>query len=82
MPDDLTEAPTKLQRWLDVVAYLAARRLPVSTEELWQNVPAYAAGVDGSKKEKARVRRTFERDKDELRDLGIPIETVQYGQLR
>lgn len=74
----MSDSPSKLQRWLDVVAYLAARRLPVSTEELWKNVPAYTAGLQGSKKEKARVRRTFERDKDELRELGIPIETVQY----
>ena len=75
----MSDAPTKLQRWLDVVAFLASRRYPVSTEELWSNVPAYAAGVDGSKQEKQRVRRTFERDKDELRELGIPIETVQYS---
>lgn len=74
----MSDAPTKLQRWLDVVAYLAGRRLPVSTEELWENVPAYAPGLEGSRKEKARVRRTFERDKDELRELGIPIETVEY----
>ncbi len=70
--------PTKLQRWLDLVACLAARRLPVSTEDLWRNVPAYSPGLEGSDTEKARVRRTFERDKDELRELGIPIETVQY----
>jgi len=75
MPD----APTKLQRWLDVVAYLASHRFPVSTEDLWSNVPAYEVGVGGSKREKQRVRRTFERDKDELRELGIPIETVQYS---
>jgi len=74
----MSAAPTKLQRWLDVVGYLATRRLPVSTEDLWSQVPAYAPGVDGSEKEKQRVRRTFERDKDELRALGIPIETVQY----
>lgn len=74
----MSDSPTKLQRWLDVVAYLAGRRLPMSTEELWENVPAYAPGLEGSKKEKARVRRTFERDKDELRALGIPIETVEY----
>lgn len=75
----MSDAPTKLQRWLDVVAYLASRRFPVSTEDLWSNVPAYAAGVDGATQEKQRVRRTFERDKDELRELGIPIETVQYS---
>jgi proteasome accessory factor B len=72
-------APTKLQRWLDVVAYLAGRRLPVSTEELWRAVPAYGAGLEGTEKEKQTVRRMFERDKDELRKLGIPIDTVPYS---
>lgn len=71
--------PTKLQRWLDVIAYLAGRRLPVSTEQLWEAVPAYRAGLDGSEREKQTVRRMFERDKDELRRLGIPIETVPYS---
>lgn len=70
--------PTKLQRWLDVVAFLASRRLPVSTETLWSNVPAYAAGADGTGKQKASVRRMFERDKKELRSMGIPIETVEF----
>jgi proteasome accessory factor B len=74
MPD----SPTKLQRWLDVVSFLASRRIPASTEELWSNVPAYAPGLDGADKAKRAVRRTFERDKDELRALGIPIETVSY----
>lgn len=74
----MPNAPSKLQRWLDVVSFLAGRRLPVATEELWRNVPAYARGVDGTEKEKQTVRRMFERDKDELRTLGIPIETVEY----
>jgi proteasome accessory factor B len=34
--------------------------------------------VDGDEKARASVRRKFERDKDELRDFGIPIETVPY----
>jgi proteasome accessory factor B len=71
--------PTKLQRWLDVVAFLAARRFPVSTEDLWSNVPSYAAGVDGEAKDKAAVRRMFERDKEELKELGIPIQTVTFS---
>ncbi|MDZ7778381.1 MAG: WYL domain-containing protein [Gemmatimonadota bacterium] len=72
-------SPTKLQRWLDVVAYLAGRRLPVATEDLWKAVPAYRPGLEGTDGEKQKVRRMFERDKDELRDLGIPIETVSYS---
>ena len=71
--------PTKLQRWLDVIAYLAGRRLPVTVEQLWEAVPAYRAGLEEDEKQKQTVRRMFERDKDELRGLGIPIETVDFS---
>jgi proteasome accessory factor B len=72
-------SPTKLQRWLDIIAYLVGRRLPVSADELMRNVPAYAGrweSADDTTRESAR--RSFERDKDELRALGIPIRTVHY----
>lgn len=71
-------SPTKLQRWLDVIAHLASRHYPVSREDLWTSVPSYAPGVHGASKDKESVRRMFERDKDELRELGIPIETVEF----
>jgi predicted DNA-binding transcriptional regulator YafY len=70
---------TKLQRWLDLVAYLANRRFPVAVEDLRENIPAYSLDPDATEKEKESSRRKFERDKDELRDLGIPIETVDYS---
>ena len=73
MPDSIT----KTQRWLDLLAYLVSRRLPVPVDELMQRVPAYAEKWrDGDETSRASVRRMFERDKDELRGLGIPIETV------
>lgn len=75
-----SSSPTKLQRWLDIIAYLVGRRLPVSADELMRGVPAYAdrwASDDRTVRESAR--RGFERDKDELRRLGIPIRTVQYS---
>jgi proteasome accessory factor B len=76
----MADKPTKkLQRWLDIIAYLVGRRLPVSADELMRNVPAYAerwASDDPRQHEAAR--RGFERDKDELRRLGIPIRTIPY----
>jgi proteasome accessory factor B len=72
-------SPTKLQRWLDLVAYLAGRHFPVPVEDLRQNVPAYALDPDADDREKETVRRMFERDKDELRGLGIPIETGEFS---
>ncbi len=61
----------KLQRWLDLLAALLRHRFPVSFEQLIAEVPAYAAEQNSESR-----RRTFERDKDELRTFGVPIETV------
>jgi len=70
---------TKTQRWLDLVAYLVGRRLPVSVEEIMAHVPAYdEKWREGDETTRASVRRAFERDKDELRSAGIPIDTVRY----
>ena len=64
--------PPKLQRWLDLLTALLARRYPATFEELIRDVPAYAAGDQSDETR----RRMFERDKDELRAFGIPIETL------
>jgi proteasome accessory factor B len=61
----------KIQRWIDLLASLLRRRFPASLEELARDVPGYTLGQN-----KVALRRTFERDKDELRAFGIPIETV------
>ena len=71
MPD----AITKTQRLLDLIAYLVGRRVPVSVEQILENVPAYALPEDADDTARASTRRMFERDKDELRELGIPLET-------
>jgi len=68
------ETHSKLQRWTDLIAALLARRLGASFLELARDVPAYSQGA--SEEHKESVKRTFERDKDELRDFGIPIETL------
>ena len=75
----MSDSITKTQRWLDLLAYLVSRRLPVAVDDLMQHVPAYAEKWrDGDDTARASVRRMFERDKDELRSLGIPIETVSH----
>lgn len=63
----------KLQRWIDLLAALLRRHYPVPFDEIMADVPAYQAG------EKESVRRRFERDKDELRAFGIPLETIRDG---
>lgn len=76
----MTENISKVQRWLDLIAYLIGRHFPVPVEELMERLPAYARDWRaGEETARASVRRKFERDKDELRDLGIPLETVNYS---
>lgn len=72
------ERITKAQRWLDLIACLLGRRTPMTVEEIFEAVPAYRmdAAPEGEPDE-ASVRRKFERDKDELREFGIPIDTVE-----
>lgn len=76
----MSERITKVQRWLDLVAYLVGRRLPVTVEEIMEGVPSYAEKWRSEDKTaRASTRRTFERDKDELRELGIAIETTRFS---
>jgi proteasome accessory factor B len=70
----MTPRITKVQRWLDLLVYLLGRRTPATVEEVFAHVPAYGGG-DASPDS---LRRKFERDKEELRRLGIPLETVSY----
>ncbi len=87
--DDLPPLPNvvgnaKLQRWIDIIASLLDRRAPATFEEIAHDVPAYRSIVRGHhdlpeaeivKTRKDSLKRMFERDKDELRELGIPIES-------
>jgi len=76
----MPERITKTQRWLDLIALLLGRQVPMSVEEIMERVPAYAQGWNaGGETERASARRKFERDKDELRGLGIPMESVKYA---
>jgi hypothetical protein len=91
--DDLPPVPAgagnvKLQRWVDLVAALLSRHAPASFLELAGDVPAYALRLEAHEREPdppARatimdsLKRTFERDKDELRAYGIPIESREDG---
>jgi proteasome accessory factor B len=71
---------TKTQRWLDLIAFLLGRRVPVVVEEIMERLPAYAEKwASGDATARSSVRRMFERDKDGLRALGVPLETVAYS---
>jgi predicted DNA-binding transcriptional regulator YafY len=61
-------ADAKLQRWIDLLAALLRSHYGSTFQELQSIVPAY-----GGDRGAATIARMFERDKDELRALGIPI---------
>lgn len=68
----------KAARWLDLLAFLLQHRFPVTREEIFRAVGEYREGAEGADAAtREAVRRKFERDKDELRNLGVEIETVE-----
>jgi len=60
----------KTARWLDLLAYLLQHRFPVTRELIFAHVHGYGEGDDAAR------RQRFERDKRELKEQGIEIETV------
>lgn len=62
---------SKLERLLNLTALLLDTPRPLSADQIHQQLEAYPS-------EQASFRRAFERDKDELRAMGIPlrVETV------
>src|SRR5688572_3658955 len=84
-PAERVSGNAKLQRWMDLIAALLARSLPATFQDLAHAVPEYAAKIVAYEKEpdsdrrqtlEASLKRTFERDKDELRAFGVPIESL------
>ncbi len=64
-----TPAAAKTERLLNLVLALLATRRPLTKGQIRRDVPQYEQSDD------AAFDRMFERDKDELRDLGIPLVT-------
>jgi proteasome accessory factor B len=70
--------PSKTARWLDLIAFLLHHRFPVTREQIYESVSDYKDDWERAEDETSResLRRKFERDKDELRDIGINLETI------
>lgn len=60
---------TKLERLLNLTALLLNTQRPVSIDDIGRL-------LDGYPPDPASFRRTFERDKDDLREMGIPVEVI------
>jgi proteasome accessory factor B len=67
-------AARRAERLVNLVICLLSTRQFLSAERIRDAVPGYEA-PDGSKTADDAFKRMFERDKAELRDLGIPLET-------
>lgn len=75
MPRTDPRADAKLQRWIDLLAVLLAHHFGITFERIRREVPGYAS--DPSKSQtanEAAIARMFERDKNDLRALGFPID--------
>lgn len=59
---------------MNLVICLLATRHYLSAEHIRRAVPGYEAD-DGTERAKDAFKRMFERDKAELRDIGVPLET-------
>ena len=70
-------AAKKTERLLNLVICLLATRRYLSVQQIREAVPGYGDAFDTRDEE--AFRRMFERDKQELRDLGIPLETGSNG---
>jgi predicted DNA-binding transcriptional regulator YafY len=58
----------RLERLINLVAAMLDATSPLTADELRRRVPGYAG-------EKAAFRRAFERDKETLREMGVPVVT-------
>ena len=62
-----------IERVLNLLAFLLTSSRPVTADEIRHTVAGYDQETDEA------FRRTFERDKDELRALGVTIRTREIG---
>jgi proteasome accessory factor B len=62
-------AAKKTERLLNLVICLLATRRFLTVQQIREDVPGYDAANEEA------FRRMFERDKEELRELGVPLET-------
>ena len=68
----------KTERWLNLLAFLLDRHYPASREEILSQVSDYKEGwVGGDARSREAVRRKFERDKAELKELGVTLEPLK-----
>src|SRR5256885_10821006 len=68
MPD----APSRVERVLNLLALLLDTRVPMTRDEIVRDVAGYPSQITA-------YRRAFERDKETLRGMGVPLTTEPIG---
>jgi proteasome accessory factor B len=68
LSEEVSMAQRRTERLLNLVICLLSTRRFLTKDEIREAVQGYGESQDG-------FERAFERDKDELRELGIPLET-------
>lgn len=63
-------AQQKLERLMNVIAYLSDTDIPVTLREIISTVPGYPENYD-------TARRAFERDKETLRSMNFDIQVIE-----
>lgn len=59
----------KTERLLNLTLALLATKRPMTKAEIFEQIPGYSGSPES-------MERMFERDKDELRDLGVTVEVL------
>ncbi len=68
MPD----TPSRVERVLNLLALLLDTRVPLTREDIVHDVAGYPEQITA-------YRRAFERDKETLRGMGVPVTTEPIG---
>jgi proteasome accessory factor B len=69
----MTDTPSRVERVLNLLALLLDTRIPLTRDEILREVPGYPS-------EPSANRRAFERDKEILRGMGVPITMEVLGE--
>ena len=77
MPTDSPHAKVPVEeRLFSLVLALLATENGLTKNEILSTVQGYRQSYDHSG-DNANLERKFERDKDDIRELGVPLETVE-----
>ena len=68
----MSDAPSRIERVLNLLALLLDTRVPLTREDIVREVAGYPPQISA-------YRRAFERDKETLRGMGVPLTTESIG---